>query len=583
VAAACNASTGTKTNEEAAVSRPRAVAVQILAINDFHGNLEPPVGSNGIVMGLSRDPLAVMGVDSGVVIDTDAGLARIPTGGVAYLAAHVKRLRQANPNTVLVSAGDLTGASPFLSSLFRDEPSVLAMNALGLDYEAVGNHDFDRGLEELFRLKRGGCSLGDCSNGRTYRGAEFEYLAANVTSEATNMTIFPPYGIKEFQGVKVAFVGMTLEATPAVSAAKAVEGLSFANEVATVNALVPELRRQGAAAIVVVVHQGGMQAGAGLYDSCDGLSGDLMPIVRKNPDAGVPTLDPAVDVVLSAHTHKAYNCIVDDRIVTSAGSAGRLVTQVELTIDPVARRVTAKQAHNVPVTRDIAPDSELAGLVAEYQTLSGPLANRVVGYIASDLVRAPSATCESALGQVIADSWLAATRGPEQGAAVIALAGSAGGVRADIVATGPNKPDHAVTYADAFAVQPFGNRLVTVSLTGDQLRQLLESQIAGPATTVNNVSKGFSYAYSWDANGNKLKVIAGSMTLDGVPITPAASYRVTVSDYAADRPPLAPASDSLIGILDVDAFTAHLDANSSPTQPLTPPAGNRITGAGCSH
>src|SRR5262249_5281166 len=145
---------------------------------------------------------------------TDAGTATIPAGGVAYLAAQVKQLKSQNPNTLLVSAGDLTGASPLLSNLFKDEPTILAMNKIGLDFEGVGNHDFDRGVAELTRLQKGGCSLGDCDSGAMFAGASFKYLAANVDN-ADKMTVFPPYMIKDFGGgVKVGVIGMTLQNTP---------------------------------------------------------------------------------------------------------------------------------------------------------------------------------------------------------------------------------------------------------------------------------------------------------------------------------------------------------------------------------
>ncbi len=556
------------------------VDVQVLAFNDFHGNLEPLAGTSGMVFGRSDDPVVTEHPDAGIVVDVDAGVTRIPAGGAAYLASHIARLRRDHENTVVVSAGDLTGASPLLSSLFRDEPTVLAMNALGLDFEAVGNHDFDRGLNELLRLQAGGCSLGDCSTGRHFPGATFEYLAANVTSNATGMTIFPPYGIREFHGVKIAFVGMTLEGTPAMSAPTAVEGLRFDNEIATVNAVVPSLRERGVSAIVAVVHQGGLQAPSGTYDSCEGLSGDILPIVKRNADGRGPVLDPAVDVVITAHTHKAYNCMIDGRLVTSAGSAGRLLTQLELKIDPATRRLVSKQARNLPVTRDVAPDPTVASLVAEYQTLAAPLANRVVGYIASDLLRAPVASCESPLGRVIADSWLAATRDPAQGGAVLAIGGSPGGVRADILARGTSKPDRAVTYAEVFAAQPFGNRVATISLTGDALRELLERQKVGASPTFGNVSSGFSYAYTTEG-ADRIQVVPGSMMLDGVPVDPAGTYRVTLSDYDTDRPPLAPAKDRVIGEVDVDVLGTYLGSNGSQARPYAAPMDSRVSGNGC--
>ncbi|MEO6420133.1 MAG: metallophosphoesterase, partial [Polyangiaceae bacterium] len=285
------------------------VHVQILAFNDFHGNLEAPSGNNGMVLERGGD----------------AGTTLVQTGGAAYLAAHIKKLRAEAPNTVVVSAGDLTGASPLLSNLFDDEPSITIMNHIGLDFEGLGNHDFDRGLPALVALQK---------------TAKFTYLAANVAVTATHERVFPPFAIREFSGARVAFIGVTLEGTPGVTVPSAVAGLSFSGEAATVNALVPELQKKGVSAIVLLIHQGGMQGRGGTYDSCEGLSGDLMPILE--------VLSPAVEVVVSGHTHQAYDCTIGGRLVTSAASYGRLLTKIDLTIDPTARRVTEKHARNLP-------------------------------------------------------------------------------------------------------------------------------------------------------------------------------------------------------------------------------------------
>ena len=302
------------------------VHLQILAFNDFHGHLEPPTGANGVVLVAPTDPLA----SSADARPTDAGVMLVPAGGAAYLTAHVARLRAENPATIVVSAGDLTGASPLISSLFADEPSVLAMNRLGLDIEAVGNHDFDRGLPELRRLGRPGCSLGDCDAG-SFAGASFDYLAANVIDTATGRTIFPPYSIRDVGGARIAFIGETLKETPSLTRPGAVTGLAFRDEADTANALVPELQSRGVSAIVLLLHQGGMQVRGGTYDGCQGFSGDLVPILDR--------LSPAIEVVISGHTHQAYDCVLGGRLVTSAASYGRLLTKVDLTIDPSTHRI----------------------------------------------------------------------------------------------------------------------------------------------------------------------------------------------------------------------------------------------------
>lgn len=535
---------------------PRAtplVHVQILAINDFHGNLEPPAGTNGVV---------VAGADGGVTL--------VPTGGAAYLAAHVARLRAENPATVVVSAGDLTGASPLLSNLFADEPSVLVMNRLGLDLEAVGNHDFDRGLPELLRLQRPGCSLGDCDAG-SYAGASFQYLAANVVDTATGRTVLAPYAVRELGGARVAFIGETLAQTASVTKTGAVTGLSFGDEATTANALVPELQKQGVSAIVLLLHQGGMQAAGGTYDGCEGFSGDLVPILGK--------LSPAIDVVVSGHTHQAYDCTIGGRLVTSAASYGRLVTQIDLTIDPIGHRVVAKHARNVPVTRDVTPDPEVARIVRTYEDKAGSITGRVVGYVKQNLVGdarvAGIASCETPLGDVIADAMRAST-----GADIAFM--NPGGIRADLVAKHAGRPDFAVTYGDAFEVQPFGNALVTLTLRGAQIRALLERQFGSrDEPRILQVSRGFSYRYAYDRAHRK--GVVSDLRVNGKPVDPARAYRVTVPSFLAsggDAFAMA-GEDRKDGAIDVDALAAYLGKVSSAAAPLEAPKGGRIEGDGC--
>jgi 5'-nucleotidase len=567
------------------------VAVQILAINDFHGNLEPPTGSGGSVVAPLGDPLADAGPDSGEKIDPDAGTATVPGfGGAAYLAAHLKTLKATNPNTAIVSAGDLTGASPLLSNVFKDEPTVLAMNTIGLDFEGVGNHDFDRGVQELLRLQNGGCSLGDCGNGLgNFPGASFKYLAANVEDDSTKATVFPPYAVKDFgNGVKVAFIGMTLQNTPGVTVASAVAGLTFGNEVQTVNALLPDLKSQGVSAIVVLLHQGAFQDATGTYDSCNGLNGDLLPILKGDAASGTPGLDPAVDVLVSAHTHAAYDCTIDGRLVTSAASFGRVITKIDLTIDPVAHKVVDKHAKNIPVSHDVTPDPDVAALVAQYETQSAPLANKVVGFITADLTgnakTASSVSCETPLGDVIADAQLAATSAADKGGADAAFM-NPGGIRADLVAKAAGKTDGTVTYGEAFAVQPFANLLTTLTLAGADIATLLDEQFAGTSPKILQVSKNVTYSYTWDATAKKGTVDHTSIKIDGVALDMAKTYRVTVNSFLAGGGDgftvLKTGTNRLTGMVDLDALVAFLGANSSASAPLAPPTLGRITGIAC--
>jgi 5'-nucleotidase len=546
--------------------------VQILAINDFHGNLEPPAGSNGVVVASPSDPIAAL---PGARV-LDAGVALVPAGGAAYLAAHIARLRAENPDTIVVSAGDLTGASPLLSNLFADEPSIVVMNSLGLDYEAVGNHDFDRALAELTRLAHGGCSLGDCDSGARFDGAAFGYLAANVTNTATQKTAFPPYAIRDVAGgrARIAFIGETLKGTPGVATARAMKGLAFEDEAVAANALVPELKAAGVSAIVLVLHQGAMQSPAGTYDSCVGLSGDLLPVLDR--------LDPAITVVASGHTHQAYDCTIGGRLVTSAMSYGRLVTKIDLTIDPLKKVVVDQHAQNVPVTRDIAPDAKVAQIVSDYAARSASLTGRVVGWVKGDFTAnakvAGSASCETPLGDLIADAQRAATN------ADIALM-NPGGIRADLVVKHPGRPDGAITFAEVFEVEPFGNDLVTMTLTGAQLQGLLEAQFGSRSEPrILQLSDGFTYRYAFDRASNTAKV--SGLVLHGKPVAPSERYRVTVNSFLAGGGDtfrvLKEGTERQNGGPDIDALVSYLGKASSPSRPLAPPRTlGRITGDGC--
>jgi 5'-nucleotidase len=319
----------------------------------------------------------------------------IPAGGVEYLATHIANLRATNPNTAVVSAGDMIGASPLLSALFHDEPTIEAFNLIGLDFNAVGNHEFDEGWSELVRMQNGGCHPVDgCLDGDDFAGADFQFLAANVVRKDNGKTIFPAYKVRSFAGARIAFIGMTLEGTPLIVSPSGIAALNFLDEADTVNALVPQLKAKGIETIVVLVHEGGAQVPiSSPYNSCVGISGAIVDIVNR--------LDDEVDVVISGHTHQPYNCTIDGKLVTSAFSFGRLVTKVDLTIDRGAGEVVSMAADNRIVTRDVPKDSMLTALIAKYNVIAAPLANRVIGSITANITRTNNAAGESALGDVI--------------------------------------------------------------------------------------------------------------------------------------------------------------------------------------
>jgi 5'-nucleotidase len=522
------------------------VEVRILAINDFHGNLRPPPGGIQIA-----DP------------DDKAKKLMVPAGGAETMATLVKQLRQGRSNTIFVAAGDLIGASPLLSAMFHDEPTIESMSMMGLALSAVGNHEFDEGKDELLRMQNGGCHPVDkCQGPHPFTGAKFHYLAASTFDTETGKTVFPPYEIREFQGIPIAFIGLTLKGTPGIVSPEGVAGLEFRDEAETVNALVPELKARGVEAIVVLIHEGGFPTGD--YNECPGISGPIVDIVKK--------FDKAVDVVISGHTHRAYVCEIDGRLVTSGDKFGTLVTAIDLKLDPVTRDVINARADNVIVRAGtLAKDPEQTALLAAYDKVAAPIANRQAGSITETLSRVPNDAGESALGDIIADAQLAATSREADGAAVIAFT-NPGGVRTDI----PRKEDGAVAYADLFASQPFRNQLVTLTLTGMQIKNMLEQQWLDPKRPrILQVSKGFSYA--WDATKPSGEhVIADRMSLNGQRIDPVASYRVTVNNYLAvggdGFTVLKDGSAQRFGGYDVDALDAYFKAHS----PISPATTDRI-------
>ncbi|WP_291578112.1 bifunctional metallophosphatase/5'-nucleotidase [Bradyrhizobium sp.] len=522
------------------------VDVRILAINDLHGYLRPPPGGIRIA-----DP------------DDKTRKMAVPAGGVETMATLVQQLRQGRKNTIFVAAGDLIGASPFLSAAFHDEPTIESLSMMGLAVTSVGNHEFDEGKDELLRMQNGGCHPTDkCQGPHPFSGATFHYLAASTIDKATGKTVFPPYEIREFDGIPIAFIGLTLKGTPTIVSPVSVAGLEFRDEAETVNALVPELKARGIEAIVVLIHEGGYPTGD--YNECPAISGAIVDIVRK--------FDRAVDVVISGHTHQPYVCEIDGRLVTSADKYGTIVTAIDLKLDPATRDVVSAKADNVIVrTGAYARDSEQTALLLSYDKLAAPIANRPAGSVTETLSHRPNNAGESALGDIIADAQLAATSTEANGGAVIAFT-NPGGIRTDI----PRRDDGAVTYADLFASQPFRNQLVTLTLTGKQIKDTLEQQWLSPdQPRILQVSKGFNYA--WDAArpyGDH--VMADRMSLNGRPIDPAVSYRVTVNNFLSvggdGFTVLKEGLAQQFGGYDIDALYGFFQANS----PVGPATLNRI-------
>jgi len=533
--------------------KPADVNVQILAVNDFHGALDASLTKP-------------------VTADQNTWYFR---GGAEYLANFVNAAAATNPNTVKVSAGDMIGASPLLSSIFHDEPTIRAFNLMGFGYSAVGNHEFDEGWQELLRMQHGGCHPVDgCIAGvPEFKGATFDYLAANVIRLDNGRTLFPTVMVKQFGRVKVGFIGISLESTPTIVVPSGVAGLKFQPEVNAINHYVKFLKAWlDLKAIVVLLHDG---AAAGpTINTCTTSDPFFANVAMK--------IDPEVDVLITGHSHNAYNCQIQVKqnyapmLVTSAGYNGRYLTDIDLTISGVNDQVIAKTATNIPVETPYltaAPNAAMTALLAPYRAIAVPIANTVIGSITADIKRnSADSTAESALGDVIADAQLEATTPAAAGGAVAAMT-NPGGIRTDLVfAQSVGEGDGKVTYGEAFAVQPFSNTLVTMTLTGAQLKAVLEQQ----ATTAKTLQLSASLTYTWTKSA-AVESKVSNLKINGVAVNPTASYRVTVNNFLAAGGDgftrLTAGTNLFTGGVDLDAFVNYITSHS----PVAPGPMNRIT------
>lgn len=501
--------------------------VHLFGFNDLHGHLQPPEGSNGQIAG--RD-----------------------AGGAAYLATHVARLRAAYPDSAVLLAGDNFGASPLVSSLFHDEPTVKYLNSLRPAASAVGNHELDDGVLELARMQQGGCALDGCSPGAPFTGAEFPYLAANMTNGDGQLPPgLRPWTMVEAGGHKIGVVGVVTPETAQIVFPEGIRGYSFGDPAEAINRHVPEMLAAGAEVIVGLVHDGGKQQVPDAdYNGCANITPNVPELARRT--------DPAVRVLMTAHSHQSYVCEFDGKVVTQAASYGRLITDVTLRFGDGDVDV---RAVNRLVTRDVAPDPATVELIDFFAAEAAPRAERVVGAAAAPLPKSAAPGGESPLGNLIADAMLDATAGPAQAVAAFM---NPGGVRADIGA-GP------ITFGSIYQSQPFGNQVVTVSLTGRQIVDLLEQQWSRPdKATILSVA-GISYAYD-DAAPAGDKIDESSVRIGGQPLNQVAVYRVTTNNFLASGGDgfsvFTRGTDMTVGPMDLDVLEGYLTERG----PVAPPA-----------
>ncbi|MCW2647589.1 MAG: bifunctional metallophosphatase/5-nucleotidase [Pseudonocardiales bacterium] len=565
----------------------KTMDVHLLAYNDFHGTLEP--GSQSLYGQF--------------------------TGGAAYLAKVVKAQQaRYGANQATVFAGDGIGASPLANSLFHEEPATIVANLMHTDFASVGNHEFDKGSAELKRIQNGGCQAGGCTgapyalaNGGStniFPGAKFTYLSANVVVDATGKTLFPAVGVKQFpttlgkHKVSVGFIGEVLKDTPTIVTPTGVAGLTFQDEADAANRAVAKLRKDGVKTSVLVIHQGGSQSAPVAINGCNNslANSPIVDIAKR--------LDPSIKVIISAHTHAEYRCTLTvngvTRLITSASSFGRVLSDITLKMRQTNGELVSASATNILVTNALntpAPgvvrqadtskeDPQVAAVVAQYVAAAAPLANRVIGKIQGDLTRIASPLGETTLGDVIADAQYVATAPAALGGAQLAFM-NPGGVRADLLASAVSSGGEAVgevTYGEAFTVQPFGNSLVTKTMTGDQIHRVLEQQFTGCGGQISaktlQISSTLKYESAPAAATCAAKI--GRIWVAGVLVNPTDTLRVTMNNFIATGGDgftvFNEGTNALGGAQDIDAFVDYFTANAPAGIPV--PALGRIVPVG---
>ena len=564
------------------------VNLRLIGFNDFHGNLE--AGNLNLLL---ADPA------------TAGKTMRVPVGGAAALAGMITRLRNSADNSLVTSAGDMVGAAPLVSTLFRHESTIEVMNRIGVDVNAAGNHEFDGGVIELSRLYRGGCAspsaqpaVSSCALQNPYAGAKFPLLTANVLDHGK--PVFAPWIIRRFGGIPVGVVGVVTRTTPSIVIPSGVAGLQFTDEADAINRSVRELKQRGVKAIIAVLHEGGQIGPAARRadwndTTCPGAEGPIFDIAKR--------LSREVDVIFTGHTHQGYRCIVDGRVIIQAVSYGRGLSVVDVVLDPRTRDIDPKKTRsiNLPVLnentdqdaaanlrerlaagtrepyaallRATRPDADIAATVKHIAELVAPKAGQPVGRIAGRFTRGSSAggPSDSAAGRLVADAQLAATREPAFGGAQIAFM-NPGGIRTDLDCAAP---PCTVSFGAAFSMQPFGNTLAVMTLSGAQLKTLLENQQRGGMSEPSFLQPSTGFGYRWMSNAAAGSRVA-DMKLNGEPIVASKAYRVTVNSFLAEggdgHVTLRDGTDRLGGALDLDALVDYLKADP----PRAPQARPRI-------
>lgn len=558
---------------------PEPVRLRVIGFNDFHGNLETT--NQTLTLPDPAKPGSTL---------------RVAAGGAAPMAGLVEALRAGAPHSLVVSAGDMIGAAPLVSTLFRHETTVEVMNQIGVDVAAVGNHEFDAGVTELRRLAAGGCTPdnpaqpGSACALKPYPGARFTLLAANVL-QADGRPLFAPHWVKQVGPVKVGVIGAVTRWTPSLVVPSGVAGLRFSDEAEAINRSAAALKAEGVNTLIVTIHEGGEIGGPQQPathwndEACPGFRGSIVELARR--------ITPDVDLIVSGHTHQGYRCVVDGRVIVQSTSYGRGLSVTDLPIDPRTGKVdrAAVRSRNLPILHERTDAAQRAALAAaepapwgallarplsaapvaqqvrSFAEAAAPRTQRVVGQINGSFERGPRAGgsgSNSTAAQLIADAQLAASRDPGRGGAQLALM-NPGGVRADLLCSGT--PPCPVSFGQAFTMQPFGNSLVVMSFSGRELQALLEAQQPPGRSSPYLLQPSSNVSYRWRSkapHGQRVE----ALQVDGQPVRAEATYRLVVNSFLAEGgdgfPMLTSGRDRLGGMQDLDALLAMLATTPTP-------------------
>lgn len=528
--------------------------IKLIGFNDFHGQLS-----------------------TGKLVGTRA------VGGAAVMASYIHAAEAAaQDGSIIVHAGDHVGASPAASALLQDEPSISFLNMLANSscttkskmnracnvVGTLGNHEFDEGIKEVNRLLKGGNHPTGPFLENPWGGAKVPYINANVIRTKGGQHILPAYVIKKIKDVQVGFIGAVLKDTPTIVTPTGVAGLTFLDEATAINEQVAKLKSLGVHAIVVTIHQGQSQSGSNENPTnpagTEPTSGPIVDIVKR--------LDDDVDIVVSGHSHSFMNTLISNSngkkmLVVQAFSASTAYDDIDVTIDPATQDIVESSARVLTTWADqgpgLTPDAAVASLVSQAEAKVAPLVNQNIGQAAVAITTNENSAGESIMGNLISDAQRAAT-----GTQVAFM--NAGGIRAGFAAGN-------VTWGNAFTVQPFGNTLVTMKMTGDQIVAVLEQQ--WQPNNITRIMKASGIVYGWDASkpiGSR--IVPGSVQIGGVPLVGSQTYTVTCNNFMATGGDgftvFTSGQNQTGGAVDLDALIAFV---KTLPQPFTYGIEGRIT------